>query len=187
MDDLYNPQTNKAKMMSKGESPTDANRRPWIVNMRRKAPKVSESDSQDGTAGVVVACSALEVKYQEVLHGKLAELDLSIIQWSAASSGTLLGGAMGMHTWKGSKTQLACHIRWRTDELNSESNPLSVPENEYEEGKEAYNAIGRQEKGSQWILELSSPGTRRSPRKRASGTRPCMLNAATRWRRARVC
>ncbi len=69
-DDLH-PQTNKPKMMCKGEPLTDADRAPWLVNMRRKALKDSESDSQDGTARVVVACSALKVKYQEVLRGNL--------------------------------------------------------------------------------------------------------------------
>ncbi|KAI9434915.1 hypothetical protein BJY52DRAFT_1207474 [Lactarius psammicola] len=61
--------------MSKGEPLTDADRGPWLVNVRRTALKAAESDSQDGMAGVVVACSALKASYREVLRGKRAELD----------------------------------------------------------------------------------------------------------------
>lgn len=71
-DDLH-PQTNKEKM-SKGEPLTDADRAPWLVDVRRTALEVAGSDSQDGTAGVVVACSALKVRYREVLRGTLAEI-----------------------------------------------------------------------------------------------------------------
>ncbi|KAH9042742.1 P-loop containing nucleoside triphosphate hydrolase protein [Lactarius pseudohatsudake] len=67
-DDLH-PQTNIDKM-SKGEPLTDEDRAPWLINVRRTALKVAESDSQDGTAGVVVACSALKARYREVLRGK---------------------------------------------------------------------------------------------------------------------
>ncbi|KAI9465950.1 cytochrome P450, partial [Lactarius psammicola] len=75
-DDLH-PQANINKM-SKGEPLTDADRGPWLVNVRRTALKAAESDSQDGMAGVVVACSALKASYREVLRGKRAELDLSV-------------------------------------------------------------------------------------------------------------
>ena len=90
-DDLH-PQTNIDKM-SKGEPLTDADRAPWLVNVRRTALKVAESDSQDGTAGVVVACSALKARYREVLRGKRAELDLSVHpvvggrDWDTSGSG----------------------------------------------------------------------------------------------------
>ncbi|KAH9006338.1 P-loop containing nucleoside triphosphate hydrolase protein [Lactarius hatsudake] len=67
-DDLH-PQTNIDKM-SKGEPLTDEDRAPWLINVRRTALKVAESDSQDGMAGVVVACSALKARYREVLRGK---------------------------------------------------------------------------------------------------------------------
>lgn len=71
-DDLH-PQTNIDKM-SKGEPLTDADRAPWLVNVRRTALKVAEGDSKAGTAAAVVACSALKVRYREVLRGNLAEL-----------------------------------------------------------------------------------------------------------------
>ncbi|KAH9072826.1 P-loop containing nucleoside triphosphate hydrolase protein [Lactarius deliciosus] len=71
-DDLH-PQTNIDKM-SKGEPLTDEDRAPWLINVRRTAVKVAESDSQDGTAGVVVACSALKARYREVLRGKHTKL-----------------------------------------------------------------------------------------------------------------
>jgi gluconokinase len=67
-DDLH-PQTNIDKM-SKGEPLTDADRAPWLVDVRRTALKVAEGD---GTAAVV-ACSALKFRYREVLRGNLAEL-----------------------------------------------------------------------------------------------------------------
>ena len=63
--------------MSRGEPLTDADRAPWLVDVRRTALKVAESDSQDGWAGVVVACSALKARYREVLRGECSELDLS--------------------------------------------------------------------------------------------------------------
>ncbi|KAF8271101.1 P-loop containing nucleoside triphosphate hydrolase protein [Lactarius quietus] len=70
-DDLH-PQTNIDKM-SKGEPLSDADRAPWLVNVRRTALKAAEG----GWAGAVVACSALKHRYREVLRGKLADLDLS--------------------------------------------------------------------------------------------------------------
>ncbi|KAH9067781.1 P-loop containing nucleoside triphosphate hydrolase protein [Lactarius vividus] len=75
-DDLH-PQTNIDKM-SKGEPLTDEDRAPWLINVRRTALKVAGSDSQDGTAGVVVACSALKARYREVLRGKHAKLGWSV-------------------------------------------------------------------------------------------------------------
>jgi gluconokinase len=92
--------------MSKGEPLTDADRAPWLVDVRRTALKVAESDSQDDTAGVVVACSALKVRYREVLRGKRAELDLS--GWDTPGSGGLgdahlegkQGGSPPLSTWR---------------------------------------------------------------------------------------
>lgn len=64
--------------MSKGEPLTDADRAPWLVKVRRTALNVAEGSSKDGTAGVVVACSALKLRYREVLRGKPTELGSSI-------------------------------------------------------------------------------------------------------------
>ncbi|KAI9441479.1 P-loop containing nucleoside triphosphate hydrolase protein [Lactarius indigo] len=75
-DDLH-PQANIDKM-SKGEPLTDEDRAPWLVNVRRTALEVAKSNSQDGTAGVVVACSALKARYREVLRGKPAKLGWSV-------------------------------------------------------------------------------------------------------------
>ncbi|KAH9177524.1 P-loop containing nucleoside triphosphate hydrolase protein [Lactarius sanguifluus] len=88
-DDLH-PQTNIDKM-SKGEPLTDEDRAPWLINVRRTALKVAESDSQDGTAGVVVACSALKARYREVLRGKHTKLGWSVHpagrDWDATGGG----------------------------------------------------------------------------------------------------
>ena len=86
-DDLH-PQTNVEKM-SRGEPLTDADRAPWLVNVRKTALKVAESDSHDDTAGVVVACSALKIRYREVLRGKVAEPDLfdPVVGCGASDSG----------------------------------------------------------------------------------------------------
>jgi len=72
-DDLH-PQTNIDKM-SKGEPLTDTDRAPWLVNVRRTALKVADG-SKDSTAAVA-ACSALKVRYRDVLRGNVAELDSS--------------------------------------------------------------------------------------------------------------
>ncbi|KAH9047280.1 P-loop containing nucleoside triphosphate hydrolase protein [Lactarius hengduanensis] len=58
-DDLH-PQTNIDKM-SKGEPLTDEDRAPWLINVRRTALKVAESDSHGGS---------LKARYREVLRGK---------------------------------------------------------------------------------------------------------------------
>jgi gluconokinase len=90
-DDLH-PQTNIDKM-STGMPLTDADRAPWLVNVRSTALKVAEGDSTEGTAGAVVACSALKVRYREVLRGKLAELDSAIHPVCGFASGSGHGGA----------------------------------------------------------------------------------------------
>ncbi len=124
-DDLH-PQTNKDKM-PKGELLTDVDHAPWLVDVRRTALKIAESDSQDGTAGVV-SCAAFKV-----LRGKLAELDLSVYPVVGRR------GGHGDARLEGQNTASASHpatYSYGAIELNSESNPLSVPENEHEEGKE---------------------------------------------------
>jgi len=74
-----------------------------------------------------------------VLRGKLAELDLSVYlvvggrDWDTSSSGH------GDAHLEGQNTASASHpatYSYGAIKLNSESNPLSVPENEHEEGKE---------------------------------------------------
>ncbi len=84
-DDLH-PQTN-IDQMSRGEPLTDADRAPWLVNVRRRALEVAESNLQDGKTGVVVACSALKVRHRDVLRGKRVELDQFEVDTSQAGSG----------------------------------------------------------------------------------------------------
>lgn len=90
-DDLH-PQTNIDKM-STGKPLTDADRWPWLVNVRRTALKVAEGDSKEGTTGAVVACSALKVRYREVLRGKPVELDSTMYPVCGFEPGSRYGGA----------------------------------------------------------------------------------------------
>ncbi|KAH8996777.1 P-loop containing nucleoside triphosphate hydrolase protein [Lactarius akahatsu] len=103
-DDLH-PQTNIDKM-SKGEPLTDEDRAPWLINVRRTALKVAESDSQDGTAGVVVACSALKARYREVLRGKHTKLGCSR-DWAT-------GGGHGDAHLEGEQRAPTPPSTWRT-------------------------------------------------------------------------
>lgn len=107
-DDLH-PQTNIDKM-SAGEPLTDADRWPWLVDVRRTALKVAEGDSAEGTACAVVACSALKVRYREVLRGKLLELDSTINPDCGFASGSRYGGEHPQNVRRGSSPLST----WRT-------------------------------------------------------------------------
>jgi gluconokinase len=76
-----------------GKPLSDADRAPWLVNVRRTALKVAEGGSKEDTTGAVVACSALKIRYREVLRGKRAELDSSIRPVCGVASDSGHGGA----------------------------------------------------------------------------------------------
>ncbi|EFZ00291.1 hypothetical protein MHUMG1_06406 [Metarhizium humberi] len=61
--DLYHPQSNIDKMSS-GIPLTDADRWDWLTELRNQA----NSRIHDGAEGVVVACSALKLKYRDVIR-----------------------------------------------------------------------------------------------------------------------
>lgn len=60
-DDLH-PASNVAKMAS-GQALTDADREPWLVAVRD-----AMAQRLKGSSGVVMACSALRLRYREVLR-----------------------------------------------------------------------------------------------------------------------
>ncbi|KAH9965330.1 P-loop containing nucleoside triphosphate hydrolase protein [Russula dissimulans] len=68
-DDIHS-QANRDKM-TRGEPLTDADRGPWLVNVRKAAVQALEGNAW---SGVVVACSALKTSYREVLRGTRAHL-----------------------------------------------------------------------------------------------------------------
>jgi gluconokinase len=82
-DDLH-PRANIDKM-SAGEPLNDQDRAPWLLTVRRaaveRASETQKDESRGNThsgGGAVVTCSALKVKYREVLRGtkeKLAKSD----------------------------------------------------------------------------------------------------------------
>jgi len=71
-DDIHS-QANRDKM-TRGEPLTDADRGPWLVNVRKAAVQALEGNAW---SGVVVACSALKTSYREVLRGTRANLGCS--------------------------------------------------------------------------------------------------------------
>ncbi|KAJ6594218.1 P-loop containing nucleoside triphosphate hydrolase protein [Mycena capillaripes] len=78
-DDLH-PHSNVEKM-SAGQPLTDADREPWLREIRNTAERMADEQLQKasraqngtikatGTPGVVIACSALKRAYREVLRG----------------------------------------------------------------------------------------------------------------------
>ncbi|KAG6023137.1 hypothetical protein E4U41_002084 [Claviceps citrina] len=61
--DSYHPQSNIDKM-SAGVPLTDSDRWDWLTELRKQ----SNSRINDGAEGVVVACSALKLKYRDVIR-----------------------------------------------------------------------------------------------------------------------
>ncbi|KAG9089141.1 hypothetical protein FRC06_001696 [Ceratobasidium sp. 370] len=69
-DDLH-PAENVAKM-SRGEPLTDADRAPWLKQIRERGTELTRG--QDGPRTVVIACSALRKAYRDLLRGKPVDL-----------------------------------------------------------------------------------------------------------------
>ncbi|KAJ7268669.1 P-loop containing nucleoside triphosphate hydrolase protein [Mycena haematopus] len=69
-DDLH-PRANVDKMAA-GCPLTDADREPWLREIRKTAERVTQEQKQNkatGTPGVVIACSALKSAYRDILRG----------------------------------------------------------------------------------------------------------------------
>jgi gluconokinase len=79
--------------MSQGEPLTDADRAPWLMNVRRAAVEATVQGKAHGArAGAVVACSALKMGYRAVLRGQCAGLDLRNHPKGGARNGTAPSG-----------------------------------------------------------------------------------------------
>ncbi|KAG8740254.1 hypothetical protein FRC10_004554 [Ceratobasidium sp. 414] len=71
-DDLH-PAENVAKM-SRGEPLTDADRAPWLKQIRERGTELTRGQGEGGKRTVVVACSALRKAYRDLLRGKSVDL-----------------------------------------------------------------------------------------------------------------